>query len=111
MQQKIARRCNRLSITSIIFFVAIKPVVLNIFSCSDGIGKWLDGVFCYSCQGIRGKDKRDDDVRCHRSETISAWSVEMKISSRYCDNYCVVRVVTEHTHVLVATRKHMFLRF
>ena len=35
----------------------------------DGSHKWLDRVFCCSCEGIQGNDKRDDNVKCHRPET------------------------------------------
>ena len=34
----------------------------------------------------------------------------MKISCRYSEKFCVVKFVSEHTHVLSSPRKHIFLR-
>ncbi|XP_075674787.1 protein FAR1-RELATED SEQUENCE 5-like [Castanea sativa] len=76
----------------------------------DGSRKWLDRVFCCSCEGIRGNDKRDDNVKCHRPETRCGCKAEMKISCRYNEKYCVVKFVSEHTHVLASPRKRIFLR-
>ena len=76
----------------------------------DGSGKWLDRVFCCSCEGIRRNDKRDDNVKCHHLETRCDCKVEMKISCRYSEKCCVVKFVSEHTHVLASPCKCIFLR-
>ncbi|XP_075633637.1 protein FAR1-RELATED SEQUENCE 5-like [Castanea sativa] len=76
----------------------------------DGSRKWLDRVFCCSCEGILGNDKRDDNVKCHRPETRCGCLAEMKISCRYSEKYCVVKFVSEHTHVLASPHKRIFLR-
>ncbi|XP_075648610.1 protein FAR1-RELATED SEQUENCE 5-like [Castanea sativa] len=76
----------------------------------DGSRKWLDRVFCCSCEGIRGNNKRDDNVKCHCLETRCGCKAEMKISCRYSEKYCVVKFVSEHTHVLASPRKRIFLR-
>ena len=59
----------------------------------DGSCKWLDRVFCCSCEGIRGNDKRDDNVKCHCPETRCSCLVEMKISCRCSEKYYVVKFV------------------
>ena len=51
----------------------------------DGSRKWLDRVFCCSCEGIRENDKRDDNVKCHRPETRCGCRAKMKISCRYSE--------------------------
>ena len=51
----------------------------------DGSRKWLDRVFCYSYDGIRENDKRDDNVKCHRLETRCGCRAKMKISCRYSE--------------------------
>ena len=76
----------------------------------DSSHKWLDRVFCCSCEGIRENDKRDDNVKCHRPETRCGCRTEMKISCRYSEKYCVVKFVLEHTHVLASPHKRIFLR-
>ena len=76
----------------------------------DGSCKWLDRVFCCSCKGIQGNDKRDDNVKCHRPETRCGCLAEMKISCRYSEKYCVVKFVSELIHVLASHRKRIFLR-
>ena len=65
----------------------------------DGSRKWLNRVFCCSCEGIRGNDKRDDNVKCHYPETRCSCRAKMKISCRYSEKYCVVKFVLEHTHL------------
>ena len=52
----------------------------------DGSRKWLDRVFCCSCVGVQGNDKRDDNVKCHRPKIRCGCLVEMKISCRYSEN-------------------------
>ena len=59
----------------------------------DGSRKWLDRVFCCSSQSILGNDKKDDNVKCHRPKTRCGCLVEMKISCRCNEKYCVVKFV------------------
>ena len=49
-------------------------------------------------------------MKCHRPETRCGCKAEMKISCRYSEKFCVVKFVSEHTHVLASPRKHIFLR-
>lgn len=76
----------------------------------DDTKTWLDGKFCCSCQGKRGNDKRDDNVKCHCPETRCDCLAEMKFSYRSTEKYCVVKFVAKHTHVLASPHKCMFLR-
>ncbi|XP_038975003.1 protein FAR1-RELATED SEQUENCE 5-like [Phoenix dactylifera] len=76
----------------------------------DDLRKWLDRVFYCSCQGLRGNDKRDDDVKRHGPETRCGCLAEMKISRRASEKYSVIKFVSNHTHVLASPRKRIFLR-
>ncbi|KAH7857951.1 hypothetical protein Vadar_018249 [Vaccinium darrowii] len=70
----------------------------------DRSGKITDRVFCRSCQGKRGKDKRN--VKSHRSETRFGCLARMKV--KYCQDigkYQVVEFVAEHNHTTCSPRK------
>ena len=65
----------------------------------DGSRKWLDRVFCCYSESILGNDKKDDNVKCHHLETRCGCLVEMKISCRCNEKYCVVKFVWKHTRL------------
>ena len=62
-------------------------------------GKIKSRVFCCSCEGFRGKDKRYDNVRSHRAETRFGCLAMMKIKLHEYGKYKVVDFKAEHTHV------------
>ncbi|KAL4332079.1 hypothetical protein GQ457_15G027670 [Hibiscus cannabinus] len=72
-------------------------------------GHWLNRVYCCSCQGTRLKDKRDDDVKCHRPETRFGCLAVLKVS-RINGKFQVTKFIADHTHVLASPSKRMFLR-
>ncbi|KAK8491764.1 hypothetical protein V6N12_005720 [Hibiscus sabdariffa] len=75
----------------------------------DDYGQWKDRVFCCSCQGTRIKDKRDDDVKCHRPETRFGCLAVLKVS-RFNGKFQVTEFIADHTHALVSPSKRIFLR-
>ena len=62
-------------------------------------GKMKSRMFCCSCEGFRKKDKRYDNVRCHRAQTRFGYLARMKIKLHECGKYKVVDFIAEHTHV------------
>ena len=64
----------------------------------------------FDLQGIRGNEKRDDNVKCHHLETGCGFLVEMNISCRSIEKYYVVKFVAKHTLVLASPSKRIFLR-
>ncbi|KAL4318319.1 hypothetical protein GQ457_18G011190 [Hibiscus cannabinus] len=75
----------------------------------DDYGQWKDRVFCCSCQGTRIKDKRDDNVKCHRPETRFGCLAVLKVS-RFNGKFQVTEFIEDHTHALVSPSKRIFLR-
>ncbi|KAL4318052.1 hypothetical protein GQ457_18G005870 [Hibiscus cannabinus] len=75
----------------------------------DMYGHWLNRSFCCSCQGSRLKDKRDDDVKYHRTETRFGCLAVLKVS-RSNDKLQVTEFIADHTHALASPSKRMFLR-
>ncbi|KAL3839149.1 hypothetical protein ACJIZ3_023740 [Penstemon smallii] len=71
----------------------------------------IDRIFCCSCQGQRGYDKREVNFKSHRPETRTGCCAHMKINSRYTGKYIVVEFVADHNgHNLVSPNKVHFLR-
>ncbi|KAL3846337.1 hypothetical protein ACJIZ3_003740 [Penstemon smallii] len=71
----------------------------------------IDRIFCCSCQGQRGYDKREVNFKSHRPETRTGCCAHMKINSRYTGKYTVVEFVADHNgHNLVSPHKVYFLR-
>lgn len=72
-------------------------------------GKVLDRVFVCSCEGTRGKHKRDDDYKSHRPETKCGCLAKLKINCRQMDKYHVVQFIAQHNHALSSPSKaHLF---
>ncbi|KAG5562913.1 hypothetical protein RHGRI_005599 [Rhododendron griersonianum] len=76
----------------------------------DTSGQITSRTFCCSCEGKRGKDKRDANVKIHRPETRFGCLAKMKI--RYCrvsQKYIVFEFGAVHTHTLCTPSKsHLF---
>ncbi|KAF7148989.1 hypothetical protein RHSIM_Rhsim03G0106600 [Rhododendron simsii] len=76
----------------------------------DKSGQITSRTFCCSCEGKRGKDKRDPNVKIHRPETKFGCLAKMKI--RYCrvsQKYIVFEFGAVHTHTLCTPSKsHLF---
>ncbi|XP_062085665.1 protein FAR1-RELATED SEQUENCE 5-like [Humulus lupulus] len=68
-------------------------------------GKVKDRTFCCSCEGFRKKDKRYDNVKCHRAETRFDCLARMKIKFHQFGNYQVVEFYAEHTHMTSSPSK------
>ena len=49
-------------------------------------------------------------MKCLCPETRCGCLAKLKISCRCSEKYCVVKFVSEHTHVLTSPRKRIFLR-
>ncbi|KAI8574012.1 hypothetical protein RHMOL_Rhmol01G0320800 [Rhododendron molle] len=72
----------------------------------DKSGQITSRTFCCSCEGKRGKDKRDANVKIHRPETRFGCLAKMKI--RYCrvsQKYIVFEFGAVHTHMLCTPSK------
>uniref|UniRef100_A0A803QFQ4 Protein FAR1-RELATED SEQUENCE n=1 Tax=Cannabis sativa TaxID=3483 RepID=A0A803QFQ4_CANSA len=59
----------------------------------------MDRTFCCSCEGTRGNDKRNVNVKRHRAETRFGCLAKMKINCRQIGKYQVVEFIAEHNHV------------
>ncbi|XP_062088964.1 protein FAR1-RELATED SEQUENCE 12-like [Humulus lupulus] len=68
-------------------------------------GKVKDRTFCCSCEGFRKKDKRYDNVKCHRAETRFGCLARMKIKLHQFGNYQVVEFYADHTHMTSSPSK------
>ncbi|XP_062101001.1 protein FAR1-RELATED SEQUENCE 5-like [Humulus lupulus] len=74
----------------------------------DKDGKMKDRIFCCSCQGFRGTDKRDVNVKRHLAETRFGCLAQIKINSRQTGKYKVVEFIEEHSHVTSSpTKSHL----
>uniref|UniRef100_A0A803PZF9 SWIM-type domain-containing protein n=1 Tax=Cannabis sativa TaxID=3483 RepID=A0A803PZF9_CANSA len=62
-------------------------------------GKIKNRTFCCSCEGFREKDKRNDNVKCHRATTRFGCLARMKIKLHQFGKYQVIEFNPEHTHV------------
>ena len=75
----------------------------------DKNGKIIDRTFCCSAEGKRGADKRDVNVKIHRSETRFGCLAKMKISCSKSEKYRVIEFIPEHNHYLCSPHKtHLF---
>ncbi|KAI8525046.1 hypothetical protein RHMOL_Rhmol13G0197500 [Rhododendron molle] len=72
----------------------------------DKSGQITSRTFCCSCEGKRGKDKRDANVKIHRPETRFGCLAKTKI--RYCrvsQKYILFEFGAVHTHMLCTPSK------
>ncbi|KAG8367171.1 hypothetical protein BUALT_Bualt16G0044900 [Buddleja alternifolia] len=79
---------------------------------NDENGRIINGTFCCACQGHRGIDKRDVNVKSHRPETRTGCEAMLKIDGRQkSGKYKVVNFITDHNgHDLVSPSKTHMLR-
>ncbi|OMO81611.1 hypothetical protein COLO4_23494 [Corchorus olitorius] len=75
----------------------------------DKSGNWMDRTLCCSCQGTRSTDKRDVDVKQHRSETRFQCLATLKVE-RFEGKLRVSKFIAEHSHALASPHKRIFLR-
>ncbi|XP_062114475.1 protein FAR1-RELATED SEQUENCE 12-like [Humulus lupulus] len=68
-------------------------------------GKIKNRTFCCSCEGFREKDKRNDNVKCHRATTRFGCLARMKIKLHQFGKYQVIEFNAEHTHVTSSPSK------
>ncbi|KAK4486777.1 hypothetical protein RD792_006638 [Penstemon davidsonii] len=74
-------------------------------------GVILDRVFCCSCQGQRGQDKRDATIRSHCPETRKGCLAMMKINARQTGKYTIQKFIAAHNdHGLASPNKSHMLR-
>lgn len=77
----------------------------------DSKGNTLDRIYCCSCQGQRGKYKRDVNVKSHRPETRTGCCAKMKINIRETGKFKIVNCVSAHAgHNVVSPNKSNILR-
>ncbi|KAJ1386754.1 FAR1 DNA-binding domain [Sesbania bispinosa] len=73
-------------------------------------GKMIDRVFCCSCEGYRGKDKREANTKNPRAQTRFGCLAKMKVNSRSTGKYRVTAFAAEHTHETTTPSKSHLLR-
>ncbi|KAG8367170.1 hypothetical protein BUALT_Bualt16G0044700 [Buddleja alternifolia] len=78
----------------------------------DENGRIIDSTFCCACQGHRGTDKRDVNVKSYRPETRTGCEAMLKIDGRQkSGKYKVVDFIADHNgHDLVSPSKTHMLR-
>lgn len=65
----------------------------------DKRGRLVTRIFCCSCEGKRGKDKRDGTIKSHRPETRFGCLARIKI--KYCretDLYYIAESTSVHNN-------------
>ncbi|XP_020238849.1 protein FAR1-RELATED SEQUENCE 5 [Cajanus cajan] len=76
----------------------------------DKYGKIVNRVFCCSCEGYRGKDKREDNVKNPRPQSRFGCLAKMKVNSRLTGKYRVTEFIAEHAHETTTPSKSHLLR-
>nr|KYP45326.1 Protein FAR1-RELATED SEQUENCE 5 [Cajanus cajan] len=76
----------------------------------DKYGKIVNRVFCCSCEGYRGKDKREDNVKNPRPQSRFGCLAKMKVNNRLTGKYRVTEFIAEHAHETTTPSKSHFLR-
>ncbi|KAJ1406747.1 FAR1 DNA-binding domain [Sesbania bispinosa] len=72
-------------------------------------GKMIDKVFCCSCKGYHGKDKRDANTKNPRAQTRFCCLNRMKVNSRSTGKYRVTKFVVDYTHETTTSNKsHLY---